>query len=86
MGIDLKLDLHGGDAFPPDGARSSRPSVHLVVDPLRQAPHRFAQTNRDFSKGLREHALGQIEFEAAQQREWTELLRVFENVPAAAEL
>ena len=49
-------------------------------------PCPFRQTNRDFSKGLREHALGQIEFEAAQQREWTELLRVFENVPAAAEL
>jgi hypothetical protein len=43
-------------------------------------------TNADFAKGLKQHARHQIEFEAAQQREWTELLRVFEQVPSAAEL
>ena len=43
-----------------------------------------ALTNADFARGLREHAQSQIDFEAAQQREWTELLRVFEQVPAGA--
>mmetsp|Transcript_48356 Transcript_48356/g.111958 ORF Transcript_48356/g.111958 Transcript_48356/m.111958 type:complete len:406 (-) Transcript_48356:715-1932(-) len=37
-------------------------------------------TNADFSRGLREHALSQIEFQEAQQLEWKELLEVFRRI------
>ena len=39
-----------------------------------------ARTNYDFSRGLREHVHEQLEFEAAQQKYWKELLAVFEQV------
>lgn len=48
-----------------------------------EAENFHALTNADFARGLRQHVQQQIEFEAAQQREWSELLRVFEEVPAA---
>ena len=48
-----------------------------------EAKNFHALTNADFARGLRQHVQQQIEFEAAQQREWSELLRVFEEVPAA---
>lgn len=52
----------------------------------KEASNFHRLTNADFARGLKQHAAQQIEFEAAQQREWTELLRVFEQVPSAAEL
>ena len=51
-----------------------------------EAENFHALTNADFARGLRQHVQQQIEFEAAQQREWSELLRVFEEVPAAPSL
>mmetsp|Transcript_7085 Transcript_7085/g.20718 ORF Transcript_7085/g.20718 Transcript_7085/m.20718 type:complete len:419 (-) Transcript_7085:227-1483(-) len=49
-------------------------SIHTEVDRF----HR--QTNADFSRGLREHVLEQLEFEQAQQREWEQLLDIVERV------
>jgi hypothetical protein len=45
-----------------------------------------AMTNADFSEGLRAHVQQQLKFEEEKQRKWTELLRVFEQVPCATEL
>jgi len=42
-----------------------------------------AMTNADFSCGLREHVQQQITFEEEKQRMWSDLLHVFEQVPAA---
>ena len=37
----------------------------------------------DFARGLRSHVEHQIQFESAQQEQWTQLLSVFEQVPSA---
>lgn len=60
--------------------KSKWDDINRSISAEAQAFH--VMTNADFSHGLREHVQQQLEFEDKQQKQWRELLAVFEQVPA----